>query len=154
MKLLTASLLALGTISVPASVEAQTRTFLEDCEQYEVTETYTPGQIVDGSYSRGRVNYTRNRVACGGAYQSAHHYSHPYGSYQQPHYPQQQYQQPQQPIVVHQAQCQGKILRMGLGAIGGGFAGRYAVGGRKSKHTILGTILGAGAGSLIGRATC
>ena len=69
-------------------------------------------------YSRGRVNYTRNRVECGGAYQSAHYYSHPYGSYQQPHYPQQQYQQqyqqPQQPIVVHQAQCQGKIFRMGL----------------------------------------
>ena len=159
MKLLTATLIALGTICVPVSVEAQTRTFLEDCEQYEVTETYTPGQIVDGSYSRGRVNYTRNRVACGGAYQSAHHYSHPYGSYQQPHYPQQQYpqqqyQQPQQPIVVHQAQCQGKIFRMGLGALGGGFAGRYAVGGKKSKHTILGTVLGAGAGSLIGRATC
>ena len=62
MKLLTATLIALGTICVPVSVEAQTRTFLEDCEQYEVTETYTPGQIVDGSYSRGRVNYTRNRV--------------------------------------------------------------------------------------------
>ena len=53
MKLLTATLITLGTICVPASVEAQTRTFLEDCEQYEVTETYTPGQIVNGSYSRG-----------------------------------------------------------------------------------------------------
>lgn len=154
MKLLTSSLIALGTICVPVSVEAQTRTFLEDCEQYEVTETYTPGQIVDGSYSRGRVSTTRNRVACGGAFQHMNYYSQPYGSYQQPYYPQQQYQQPQQPIVVHQAQCEGKILRMGLGALGGGFAGRYAVGGRKSKHTILGTILGAGAGSLIGRATC
>ena len=156
MKLLTATLITLGTICVPASVEAQTRTFLEDCKQYEVTETYTPGQIVDGSYSRGRVNYTRNRVACGGVFQHMNYYSNPYGSYQQPHYPQQQYpqQQHQQPIVVHQAQCEGKILRMGLGALGGGFVGRYAVGGRKSKHTILGTILGAGAGSLIGRATC
>lgn len=166
MKLLTAALITLGTICVPASVEAQTRTFLEDCEQYEVTETYTPGQIVNGSYSRGRVNYTRNRVACGGVFQHMNYYSNPYGSYHQPHYPQQQnnyyqqqypqqqYQQPQQPVVVHQAQCQGKILRMGLGALGGGFAGRYAVGGKKSKHTILGTVLGAGAGSLIGRATC
>lgn len=154
MKLLTASLIALGTICVPVSVEAQSRTFLEDCEQYEVTETYIPGQVIDGSYSRGRVNYTRNRVDCGGAYHPAHHYSYPHGSYQQPYYPQQQYQQPQQPIVVQQAQCNGKIFRMGLGALGGGFTGRYAVGGKKSKHTILGTILGAGAGSLIGRATC
>ena len=155
MKLLAASLLALGTISVPASVEAQSRTFLEPCEQHEVTETYTPGRInSSGNYIQGSVNYTRNRVECGGAFQHMNYYSQPYGSYQQPYYPQQQYQQPQQPIVVHQAQCEGKILRMGLGALGGGFAGRYAVGGRKSKHTILGTILGAGAGSLIGRATC
>ena len=167
MKLLTASLLALGTISVPASVEAQSRTFLEPCEQHEVTETYTPGRInSSGNYIQGSVNYTRNRVECGGAFQHMNYYSQPYGSYQQPHYPQQQnnyyqqqypqqqYQQPQQPIVVHQAQCEGKILRMGLGALGGGFVGRYAVGGRKSKNTILGTVLGAGAGSLIGRATC
>ena len=160
MKLLAASLLALGTISVPASVEAQSRTFLEPCQQHEVTETYTPGRInSSGNYIRGRVSTTRNRVECGGAFQHMNYYSQPYGSYQQPYYPQQQYpqqqyQQPQQPIVVHQAQCEGKMLRMGLGALGGGFAGRYAVGGKKSKHTILGTVLGAGAGSLIGRATC
>ena len=160
MKFLTASLLALGTIIVPASVEAQSTTFLEPCEQHEVTETYTPGRInSSGNYIRGRVDTARNRVECGGAYQLMNHYSHPYGSYQQPYYPQQQYpqqqyQQPQQPIVVQQAQCNGKIFRMGLGALGGGFAGRYAVGGKKSKHTILGTVLGAGAGSLIGRATC
>ena len=160
MKLLAASLLALGTISVPASVEAQSRTFLEPCRQHEVTETYTPGRInSSGSYIQGSVNYTRNRVECGGAFQHMNYYSQPYGSYQQPYYPQQQYpqqqyQQPQQPIVVHQAQGDGQILRMGLGALGGGFVGRYAVGGRKSKNTILGTVLGAGAGSLIGRATC
>ena len=164
MKLLTASLLALGTISVPASVQAQSTTFLEPCEQHEVTETYTPGRInSSGNFIRGRVDTTRTRVACGGAYQLMNYYSHPYqqphypqqqNNYYQQQYPQQQYQQPQQPIVVHQAQCEGKILRMGLGALGGGFAGRYAVGGKKSKHTILGTVLGAGAGSLIGRATC
>ena len=160
MKLLTASLITLGTICVPASVEAQTRTFLEDCEQYEVTETYIPGSLSNGSYSRGRVDYSRNRVACHHSdYQPVHHYSQSYypqqqNNYYQQQYPQQQYHQPEQPIVVHQAQCNGKIFRMGLGALGGGFAGRYAVGGKKSKHTILGTILGAGAGSLIGRATC
>ena len=71
-------------------------------------------------------------------------------------YYQQQYPQQQQPIVINQPQnqCNGKLLRMGIGALGGGFAGRYAVGGKKSKNTILGTVLGAGAGSLIGRATC
>ena len=148
MKILTASLFALGTLSIPVSAEAQSRTFLEACEQYEVTETYTPGTMVNGSYSRGHVDYTRNRVPCGGTYQPTHHYSQPYN-----HYPQ-QYQQPQQPIIVQQAHCNGKILRMGLGAIGGGFAGRYAVGGKKSNKTVLGTTLGAVAGSLIGRATC
>ena len=45
-------------------------------------------------------------------------------------------------------------MRMGLGALGGGFAGRTVVGGRKSNRTVLGTTLGAVAGSLIGRATC
>ena len=29
---------------------------------------------------------------------------------------------------------------MGIGALGGGLAGRYAVGGRKSSNTILGTV--------------
>ena len=154
MKIFAASLIALGTLCVPASVEAQSRTFLEECEQYEVTETYTPGTLSNGSYSRGSVNYVRNRVPCQGSYQPVHHYSQPYN-----HYPQ-QYQQPsgyhqaQQPIVIQQAQCEGKILRMGLGALGGGFAGRTVVGGRKSNKTVLGTTLGAVAGSLIGRATC
>ena len=141
MKILTASLFALGALSIPVSVEAHSRTFLEACEQYEVTETYIPGTMVNGSYSRGHVDYTRNRVPCGGVYQPTYHYPR-------------QYQQPQQPIVVQQAHCNGKILRMGLGAIGGGFAGRYAVGGKKSNKTVLGTTLGAVAGSLIGRATC
>ena len=36
----------------------------------------------------------------------------------------------------------------------GGVAGRYAVGGRKSNKTILGTSIGAAAGALLGRATC
>lgn len=154
MKIFAASLIALGTLCVPASVEAQSRTFLEECEQYEVTETYTPGTLSHGTYSRGSVNYVRNRVPCQGSYQPVHHYPQPYN-----HYPQ-QYQQPsgyhqaQQPIVIQQAQCEGKILRMGLGALGGGFAGRAVVGGKKSNKTVLGTTLGAVAGSFIGRATC
>ena len=57
----------------------------------------------------------------------------------------------QQPLV---AQCEGKLARMGVGGVLGGIAGRYAVGGRKSNKTILGTSIGAAAGALIGRATC
>ena len=44
--------------------------------------------------------------------------------------------------------------RMGVGGVLGGIAGRYAVGGKKSDKTILGTTIGAVAGSLVGAATC
>ena len=81
-----------------------------------------------------------------------------------PHYSQSPVPLPQQqaqPLVVNnqssapqQQRCGGVIARMGLGGVLGGLAGRYAVGGKKSKHTILGTTIGATAGSLIGRATC
>ena len=81
---------------------------------------------------------------------------HPYRRpYRRP-YPQQQ-QQAGQPIVVNgpaPQRCGGTLARMGLGGILGGVAGRYAVGGRKSNKTILGTSIGAAAGALIGRATC
>ena len=50
--------------------------------------------------------------------------------------------------------CRGKLARMGLGGILGGLAGRYAVGGKRSNKTALGTTIGAFAGSLVGRATC
>ena len=43
--------------------------------------------------------------------------------------------------------CGGTLARMGLGGILGGVAGRYAVGGRKSDKTILGTSIGAAAGA-------
>ena len=48
----------------------------------------------------------------------------------------------------------GKLALMGLGGILGGLAGRYAVGGKRSNKTVLGTTIGAFAGSLVGRATC
>ena len=61
----------------------------------------------------------------------------------------------QQPVAqAPVAECEGKLARMGLGGILGGVAGRYAVGGRKSNKTILGTSIGAAAGALLGRATC
>ena len=66
-----------------------------------------------------------------------------------------------QPLVVkkqssapQQQRCGGVIARMGLGGILGGVAGRYAVRGKKSRHTVLGTTIGVATGSLIGSATC
>lgn len=44
-----------------------------------------------------------------------------------------------------------QLSRMGLGALGGGLAGRYLVGGRKSSKTVLGTTVGAVGGLLVGR---
>ena len=113
MKLLTASLHALGTISVPASVEAQTRTFLEDCEQYEVTETYTPGQLSMDLFSRSCKLHSQSCRICGGAFQHMNYYSQSLwfiSATTLSSTAKQLYQQPQQPI--HQAQCEGKILRM------------------------------------------
>lgn len=139
---------------------------------YENVERYVPGYYkANGRYVSAKVKNNRRKVGCdqaqsiptsyGGSFHGsfgnsniAHGYHSPH---QQNNYYQQQYpQQQQQPIIINQPQnqCNGKLLRMGLGALGGGFAGRYAVGGKASSNTILGTVLGAGAGTLIGRATC
>lgn len=61
-------------------------------------------------------------------------------------------QQPVAPAPV--VRCEDKLARMGVGGVLGGIAGRYAVGGKKSDKTILGTSIGAAAGALLGRATC
>ena len=61
----------------------------------------------------------------------------------------------QQPVAqAPVARCEDKLARMGVGGVLGGIAGRYAVGGKKSDKTILGTTIGAVAGSLVGAATC
>lgn len=131
---------------------AQTRTVEETCNAYRYEETYIPGHAdTNGRWIKGRTQVQRQRIACAPrGSQIAHH---------QPAYappPAYQHHRSQQPIQVNvrRDECEGKLMRMGLGAIGGGFAGRYAVGGKKSKYTILGTTIGAAAGSLIGRATC
>ena len=66
-----------------------------------------------------------------------------------------------EPRVVHQQvatapanRCEDKLARMGVGGLLGGVVGRYAVGGSKSSNTVLGTTVGAVAGSLVGAATC
>ena len=66
-----------------------------------------------------------------------------------------------EPKVVHQQvatapvnRCEDKLARMGVGGVLGGLVGRFAVGGSKSSNTVLGTTVGAVAGSLVGAATC
>ena len=140
--------------------KAHHRVDIIECNSYHITESYEPGGLnSSGFYERGSITTNRNRIPCNpSGWESAHYSPHHHAPTAYP-YPVQQQQQPIQsnrPTVVNvqQNQCEGKLLRMGLGAIGGGFAGRYAVGGKKSNKTLLGTTLGAMAGSLIGRATC
>ena len=154
------SIFVTGSLFFSEPADAHNQTEIIECNSYHITENYEPGGLNSrGVYERGSVSTTRRRIPCtnagwGSAHHSPHHHApvpYEYGHPQQ----QQQYQQ-QQPVVVNvpQNQCQGKLLRMGLGAVGGGFAGRYAVGGKKSNKTVLGTTLGAVAGSLLGRITC
>ena len=173
MKLSTFILPVLFTSASFAGVAAQAEyQVFHEQHCYENVERYVPGYYrANGRYVSARVKNKRRKVGCdqaqtaptsyGGSFYGSFGNSDIAHGYHQPHYPQQQtnyypQQQQQQPIVINQPQnqCNGKLLRMGIGALGGGLAGRYAVGGRKSSNTILGTVLGAGAGSLIGRATC
>ena len=171
MKLSTFILPVLFTTASFSAVAAQAEyQVFHEQHCYENVERYIPGYYrANGRYVSAKVKNKRRKVGCDQAqtapasYGSSFHGSFEGGNiahgYHQPHYPQQQtnyYPQQQQPIVINQPQnqCNGKLLRMGIGALGGGLAGRYAVGGRKSSNTILGTVLGAGAGTLIGRATC
>lgn len=132
---------------------------METCRRYRYTEDYTPGRVdAAGNYRGGYVTRRKVRVPCNSDHSDYHmaHYSHHghYGHYPQPqYYPQ---QQSAQPIVINnqQKECNGKLVRMGLGSLLGGAAGYYAVGGKKSSNTILGTVLGAGGGAILGRASC
>ena len=172
MKLSTFILPVLFTTASFSAVAAQAEyQVFHEQHCYENVERYVPGYYrANGQYVSAKVKNKRRKVGCdqaqtaptsyGGSFYGSFGNSDIAHGYHQPHYPQQQTnyypQQQQQPIVINQPQnqCNGKLLRMGIGALGGGLAGRYAVGGRKSSNTILGTVLGAGAGSLIGRATC
>ena len=153
--LLLASLVSLAPTAVFAHHQPMVR---ETCDAYRYTEKYKPGHFNPyGNWIPGQVVSNRVEIPCssyGGGVAVDHH----------PHYthsPVPMPQQQSQPLVVNnqssssqQQRCGGVLARMGLGGIIGGVADRYAVGGKKSKHTILGTTIGAAAGSLIGRATC
>ena len=152
-------------MALPVPAVAQHQKTFETCRAYRHTEIYEPGRInANGGYVRGEVRTKRRRIDCApDGYTTAHgghHYGHPPAGYQYPvpvPYPQHQ-GGGGQPVVVNTSPpapgCGGKLVRMGLGGILGGVAGRYAVGGRKSNKTILRTTIGAVAGSLVGRATC
>ena len=151
---LTAVLLSTTTLHVHAHHHQVVR---ETCTAYRRTETYKPGHYNEyGTWVTGRVVRGQVEIPCS-TYETpapvvAHH----------PHYNPAPAPQGQQVLVnapttaasaPHQL-CGGKVVRMGLGGILGGLAGRYAVGGSKSNKTILGTTIGAATGALLGRATC
>ena len=162
-KIISAAVLA-TMFAAPANALSQgyQSNVMETCRRYRYTEDYTPGRIdAAGNYRNGYVTKRRVRVPCDsdhGEYQMAHYPHHVYHPQPQPQ-PQPQYypqQQSAQPIVINnqQKECNGKLVRMGLGSLLGGAAGYYAVGGKKSSNTILGTVLGVGGGAILGRATC
>lgn len=159
------SVVVLTTIfSTPANAFShnQQSNVVETCRKYRYTEDYTPGHVdTAGNYRTGYVTKRRERVSCNSNhedYTMAHYPHHTY--HPQPYYqpqPQPQYQpQSQQPIIINnqKPECRGKLARMGLGSLLGGAAGYYAVGGKSSSNTILGAVLGAGGGAILGRVTC
>ena len=154
--LLLASLVSLAPTAAFAHHQPLVR---ETCDAYRHTEKYKPGHFNPyGNWIPGQVVSNRVEIPCspyGGGVPVAHH---PHYTYAPVPMPQQQAQplvgNNQAPARRRKRRCREKVARMGFGGILGGLAGRYAVGGKKSKHTILGTTIGAAAGSLIGRATC
>ena len=132
------------------------------CDSYRVVKRYVParfnrhGVLVGGFYKTKRkcAHPARTLLV------SAPHHGHIHSAYIHYHHAPAPVVR-SAPTVVQQpvaqapvAQCEGKLARMVVGGVLGGIAGRYAVGGRKSNKTILGTSIGAAAGALIGRATC
>ena len=137
----------------------------ETCNAYRYTETYRPGRYDhNGTWIGGRVVEGQVEIPCpaygGEVAHAVHHHSHSYPAAVP--YPRQQQPQQANPVLINNQaagavppqRCGGVLARMGIGGILGGVAGRYAVGGKKSKNTVLGTTVGAMAGSLVGRATC
>ena len=135
---------------------------ITSCDSYRMVKRYVPARFnrhgaLVGGYMKTKtkcVHPTRTLLV------SASHHQHIHSAHIR-------YNQAPAPVVgsaqtiVQQsvaqapvAQCEGKLALMGVGSVLGGVVGRYAVGGRNSNKTILGTSIGAAAGALIGRATC
>ena len=129
-----------------------------ECKNYRRSEKVIPGHYDQvGNWVSARIIQTNHQVPCD--MPRATHVSHGYHQ-QNNYYPQQypqQYRQQQQPVIINNqppaqrgGQCD-QLARMGLGAGGGSVAGYFIGGGKKSKHTIRNTTIGAVAGGIIGR---
>ena len=136
--------------------------FVTSCDSYRVVKRYVParfnrhGALVGGYWKTKRkcAHPTRTLLV------RTPHHQHIHSAYIHYHHAPAPVVR-SAPTVVQQpvaqapvAQCEDKLARMGVGSVLGGVVGRYAVGGKKSNKTILGTSIGAAAGALIGRATC
>ena len=159
-----ALLLAAGLAFAPAApaLAHHNHHLVTSCDSYRVVKRYVParfnrhGALVGGYWKTKRkcAHPTRKLLV------RTPHHQHIHSAYIHYHHAPAPVVR-SAPTVVQQpvaqapvAQCEDKLARMGVGSVLGGVVGRYAVGGRKSNKTILGTSIGAAAGALIGRATC
>ena len=160
----TALLLLIGLGFAPAApaLAHHNHHLVTSCDSYWVVKRYVParfnrhGALVGGYWKSKRkcAHPTRTLLV------STPHHQHIHSAYIHYHLAPVPVARTA-PTVVQQpvaqapvARCAGKLARMGVGGVLGGIAGRYAVGGRKSDKTILGSTIGAVAGSLVGAATC
>ena len=159
-----ALVLATGLAFAPAApaLAHHNHHLVTSCDSYRVVKRYVParfnrhGVLVGGFYKTKRkcAHPARTLLV------SAPHHGHIHSAYIHYHHAPAPVVR-SAPTVVQQPvaqalvdQCEDKLARMGVGGVLGGIAGRYAVGGKKSDKTILGTTIGAVAGSLVGAATC
>ena len=159
MKSLIALAIAVPFLTPTAAHAYGLETTTYECKNYRRTERVIPGHYnQSGNWVSARIVQTNHQVPCDMPH--ATHVSH--GYHQQNNYYPQQYQQqyPQQqqpPVIINNqppAQRGGRcdqLARMGLGAGGGSVAGYFIGGGKKSKHTIRNTTIGAVTGGILGR---
>ena len=160
----TALLLITGLAFAPAApaLAHHNHYLVTSCDSYRVVKRYVParfnrhGALVGGYWkAKRKCAYPTHTLLV-----STPHHRHIHSAYIHHHHAPASVVRTA-PTVIQQpvaqapvAQCEDKLARMGVGGVLGGVVGRYAVGGRKSNKTILGTSIGAAAGALIGRATC
>ena len=143
-----------GALVAPISVGATPVNFFEQCNAYRYTERYQSGYYDNaGNYVQGRVKVSTQEIPC---HTGVNIFQHQVNNYPPVH---QQQTYPQQHILPVTAQeapasCSNKVVRMGIGGLLGGTAGYYAVGGKKSSKTILGSSVGSVVGALLGRVSC
>ena len=168
----TALLLATGLVLGPApafahhkhhlvSVAHHPHHLVTSCNSYKVVKKFVParfnryGQLVGGHWkTKRKCAHPTRTLLVSSPYHRHIHSTHIHHHTSVPVVA-------KEPKVVHQQvatapvnRCEDKLARMGVGGVLGGVVGRFAVGGSKSSNTVLGTTVGAVAGSLVGAATC